>query len=56
MQNVFTQEPSAQLSARGQGLARAPSPNFGIGYLEKGVFILALSLESYTGTIPGHQV
>ena len=30
--------------------------NFGVGYLEKGVFTLVLGLESYPGTVPGHQV
>ena len=48
---MFTQGPSAQLGARVQGLgAQATSPNFGVGYLEKGVFTLVLSLESYPGT------
>ena len=31
-------------------------PNFGVGYLEKSVFTLVLSLESYPATVPGHQV
>ena len=36
--------------------AREPSLNFGVGYLKKGVFTLVLSLESYPGTVPEHQV
>ena len=54
MKNMFSQEPSAQL--RAETLHSAPSLNFGIGYLKKGVFTLVLSLKSNSGTVPEHQV
>ena len=31
-------------------------PEFWVGYLKKGVFTLVLSVESYAGTVPGHQL